>query len=96
MGFPGGSKFSKPGFNSTWTMNFQMFKLDLEKAEEPENKLPEMSQIGNPVKTESFWLPGTREMETGEWQLMGKWFSLDNDENLEELNNDGCAILWMY
>ena len=25
------SKFSKPGFNSTWTVNFQMFKLDLEK-----------------------------------------------------------------
>ena len=23
-----------------WTMNFQMFKLDLEKAEEPEIKLP--------------------------------------------------------
>ena len=34
------SKFSKPGFNSTWTMNFQMFKLNLEKAEEPEIKLP--------------------------------------------------------
>ena len=34
------SKFSKPGFNSIWTMNFQMFKLDLEKAEEPEVKLP--------------------------------------------------------
>ena len=30
------SKFSKPDFNRTWTMNFQMFKLDLEKAEEPE------------------------------------------------------------
>ena len=30
----------KPSFNSTWTMNFQMFKLDLEKAEEPEIKLP--------------------------------------------------------
>ena len=27
------SKFSKPGFSSTWTMNFQMFKLNLEKAE---------------------------------------------------------------
>ena len=27
------SKFSKPGFNNTWTMNFQMFKLVLEKAE---------------------------------------------------------------
>ena len=23
-------KFSKPGFNSTWTMNFQMFKLDFQ------------------------------------------------------------------
>ena len=34
------SKFSKSGFNSTWTTNFQMFKLDLEKAEEPEIKLP--------------------------------------------------------
>ena len=34
------SKFFKPGFKSTWTMNFQMFKLDLEKAEEPEIKLP--------------------------------------------------------
>ena len=25
------SKFSKPGFNNIWTMNFQMFKLVLEK-----------------------------------------------------------------
>ena len=30
------SKFSKPGFNSKWLKNFQMFKLDLGKAEEPE------------------------------------------------------------
>ena len=34
------SKFFKPDFISTWTMNFQMFKLDLEKTEEPEIKLP--------------------------------------------------------
>ena len=34
------TKFSKPGFNSMWTVNFQMFKLDLEKAEKPEIKLP--------------------------------------------------------
>ena len=34
------SKFSKSEFNSTWTMNFQMFKLDLEKAEDLESKLP--------------------------------------------------------
>ena len=32
-------KILKPGFNSMWTMNFHMFKLDLEKAEEPEIKL---------------------------------------------------------
>ena len=34
------SKFSKPGFNSKSTMNFQMFKLDLEKGEEPDIKMP--------------------------------------------------------
>ena len=34
------SKFSKPGFNSTWTVNFQMFKLGLEKA-------GELDQIAN-------------------------------------------------
>ena len=33
------SKFSNLGFNSTWTKNFQMFKLDLGKAEKPEIKL---------------------------------------------------------
>ena len=33
-------KILQAGFNSTWTMNFQMFQLDLEKAEEPEIKLP--------------------------------------------------------
>ena len=45
------SKFSKPGFNSTWTENFQMFQLDLEKAEEPEIKLP--ISIGSSKKQES-------------------------------------------
>ena len=34
------SKYSKPDFNSMRTMSFQMFKLDLEKAEEPEIILP--------------------------------------------------------
>ena len=33
-------KFSKPGFSNTWTVKFQMFKLILEKEEEPEIKLP--------------------------------------------------------
>ena len=34
------SKSFKLGFNSMWTKNFQMYKLDLEKAEEPEIKMP--------------------------------------------------------
>ena len=33
-------KILQAGFNNTWTVNFQMFKLVLEKAEEPEIKLP--------------------------------------------------------
>ena len=44
------SKFSKPSFNSTWTMNL-MFKLGLEKAEEPEIKLP--TSTGSLKKQES-------------------------------------------
>ena len=46
------SKFSKPGFNSTWTVNFQMFKAGLEMAEEPEIKLP--TSVGSSKKTRQF------------------------------------------
>ena len=45
------SKFSKPGFNSMWTVYFQMFKMGLEKAEEPEIKLP--TSAGSLKKQES-------------------------------------------
>ena len=45
------SKFSKPGFNSTWNMNFQMFTLDLEKVDKPEIKLP--TSVGSSKKQES-------------------------------------------
>ena len=45
------SKFSKPGFNNTWTVNFQIFKLDLEKAEKPEIKL--LTSTGSSKKQES-------------------------------------------
>ena len=34
------SKSFKLGFNNTRTENFPVYKLDLEKAEEPEIKLP--------------------------------------------------------
>ena len=42
------SKFSKLGFNNT--ENFQMYRLDLEKAEEPEIKLP--TSVGSLKKEE--------------------------------------------
>ena len=45
------SKLSKTGFNSMWTVNFQMFKLVLEMAEEPEIKLP--TSDGSSKKQES-------------------------------------------
>ena len=54
------SKFSKPGFNSTWTGNFQMYELDSEKAEEQEIKLPiavgSSKKKENTIKTSTFAL----------------------------------------
>ena len=37
-------------YNTMWTVNFQMFKLDLPKAEEPEIKLP--TSVGSSKKQE--------------------------------------------
>ena len=45
------SKFSKPSFKSTWAVMFQMFKLDVEKADKPEIKLP--TSPGSSKKQES-------------------------------------------
>ena len=45
------SKFSNPGFNSKWTVNYLVFKLDFERAEEPETKLP--TSAGSSKKQES-------------------------------------------
>ena len=44
-------KFSKLGFNSWWTKNFQVFKLNLEKVEEQEIKLS--TSIGSYKKQEN-------------------------------------------
>ena len=45
------SKFSKPGFNSTWTVNFHMFNVNFEMSEEPEIKL--WTSVGSSKKHES-------------------------------------------
>ena len=60
-------KFCKPGFNSMWTMNFKMFKLDLEKAEEPEIKLS--TSIGSLKKQE-----GSRKSSTSTLLTYAKTF----------------------
>ena len=81
------SKFSKSGFNSTWTMKFQMFKLVFEKAEEPEIKLP--TSTGSSKKQEnsrkicisafwlcqSLWLCGSQQtVENSErWKYQTTW-----------------------
>ena len=45
------SKSFKLGFRSMWTKNFQMYKLGLEKAEEPEIKLSTLRKQGSSRKT---------------------------------------------
>ena len=44
-------KISKQGFSNMWTVNFHIFKLDLEKADEPEIKFP--TSVGSSQKQES-------------------------------------------
>ena len=67
------SKFSKPGFSNMWTVNFQMSKLNLEKAEEPEIKLPTSAGSSKKQKSsrkhlfllywlcQSLWLCGSQQ-----------------------------------
>ena len=45
-----------------WAENFQMFKLDLEKAEEPEIKLP--TSVGSSKKQESSKKKKTKKQNT--------------------------------
>ena len=59
------SKSFKIGFSDTWTENFQMYKLGLEKAEEPEIKLP--TSIGSLKKQEN-----TRKIPTSALLIMPK------------------------
>ena len=66
------SKIPKTGFNSTWSKKFQMFKLDLEKAEEPEIKLP--TSTGSSKKQEC-----ARKTSTSALLIMPKAFDCVDD-----------------
>ena len=75
-------KFSKPGFNSTWTVKFQVFKLDLEKAEEPEIKLP--TSVGSSKNQES-----SRKISTSYFIDYAKAFDCVDHNKLWKILRDG-------
>ena len=78
---------SPPGFNSTWTMKFQMFKLDLEKAEEPEIKLS--TSTGSSKKQESSNNKAEKHLFLLYWLCQSLWLcgSLETVENSEREGN---------
>ena len=75
-------KFSNPGFSCTWTMNFQIFKLDLGKAEEPEIKLP--ISAGSLLKTQS-----SRKTSTCASLTMSKPLTVDHNKLWKILKDMG-------
>ena len=76
------SKFSKTCFNSMWTVNFQMFKLVLEKAEEAEIKLT--ISIGSSKKQES-----SKEPSTSAYWLHQSLRLCGSQQTLENSSRDG-------
>ena len=76
------SKFFKPGFNKMWTMNFKMFKLVLEKAEESEIKFP--TPIGSSKKQES-----SRKTSTFALLTMPKPWLCGSQQTAENSSRDG-------
>ena len=75
-------KFSKPGFSNMWTVNFLMFKLDLDKAEEPEIKLP--TSAGSSIKQES-----SRKTSISALLTMPKPLSVDHNKLWKILKEKG-------
>ena len=78
------SKFSKPGFNNMLTMNLQMFRLDLEKAKEPEIKLP--TSISSLKEQESF-----RKTSTSALLIMLKPLTVDQNKLWKILKEMGLS-----
>ena len=68
--------------NSTWTVNFQMFKLKLEKAEEPEIKLP--TSAGSSKKQDSSRKTSISALMTMEKPLT-VWITKKNWKILKEM-----------
>ena len=86
------SKSFKLGFSSTWTKNFQMFKLNLEKAEKPRIKLPTF--VGSKRKQENsrknLYFCFTDYMKAFVW-LTTNWKILKEMEILDHLTWESCV-----
>ena len=76
------SKSSKLGFNSMWTEHFQIYKMDLEKAEESEIKLP--SYVGSLKKQESSRKTSTSASLTT-LKPLTVWITTNSGKFLEEI-----------
>ena len=87
------SKFSKPGFKSTWTMNFQIFKLDLEEAEEPEIKLP--TSTGSLKKQENSRKTSTSALVTTPKPLT-VWITTNCGKFLKRREYQTCLLRNLY
>ena len=68
--------------HNTWTVNFQTFKLDLEKAEEPEIKLPTLA--GSLKKQES-----SRKTSTSVYWLCQSLWLCGSQQTVENSGRDG-------
>ena len=77
------STFSKWGFNSMWTMNFQKFKMILEKAEEPEIILQ------HPLYHRKSKIIPEKHLLLLYWLLQSLWLCRSN--KLENSSGDGNA-----
>ena len=77
------SKSSKPGFNSMWMVNFQICKLNLEKAEEPEIKVP---SIRSSKKQES-----SRKASTSALLTMQSLWLCGSPQTVENSSRDGTT-----
>ena len=75
-------KILQPGFNSMWSMNFQMFKLDLEKAEEPKIRLPKPT--GSSKKQES-----SRKTPTSALLITPKPLTVWSQQTVKNSSRDG-------
>ena len=85
-------KFSKPGFNRMRTVNFLMFKLDLEKAEEPEIKFP--TSVGSWKKQESSRKTSTSALLTMPMPL-AVWITTNGGKFFKRLTPD-YGLLYSY